>query len=272
MNEPRYLLVKYAPDLLRMEPRNIGLFLWHDGKIAARFMSPDSVKFVSDRRNYQDWVDYWMEMVTAGVILDRRGGDVDVSCEKCLDALLSTQDGNYLVVDSGFVAAKLHESQIEAAADSLFRELVSPPGGDPTSTQARKRTLRSASRSVFKRLGVSQRTDFKTDQNVQCETFGVKRHITCDIYIGNGSPKVLFQNADLTKEQSVNSSAMVLHSITTSRLLDKRWCRFLFRSSDLVSSLAEENLEMLSKICDTIDIESESSTEQIPELLGEIDR
>ncbi|MEX1042407.1 MAG: hypothetical protein WDZ51_17375 [Pirellulaceae bacterium] len=255
-----------------MEPRNIGLFLWHEGKIAARFMSSDAAKFVSDRRNYQDWVDYWMEMVSAGVILDKRGGDVDVSCEKCLDALLSTQDGNYLVVDSGFVAAKLHESQIETAADSLFRELVSPPGWGPATAHARKRALKSASRKVFKRLGVAQRSDFKTDHNIQCDTFGVKRHITCDIYIGNGTPKVLFQNADLAKEQSVNSSAMVLHSITSSRLLDKRWCRFLYRSSDLVNSQAEENLEMLNSICETIDIESARSTEAIPKLVGEIDR
>lgn len=269
MSEPRYLLVKYAPDLLRMEPRNIGVFLWHEGKIAARFMPSDSVKFVSDRSNYQGWVDYWTEMVAAGVILDKRGGNVEVSSEKCLDALLSTQDGNYLVVDSGFIAAELNGSQIEAAADSLFRELVATAESEPS--QPRKRPLKAASRSVFKNLGVAERPDFKTDQNILCDTFGVKRHITCDIYIGNGTPKVVFQNAELTKEQSVNSSAMVLHSITTSHLLDKRWCRFLFRSSDLVSSQAEESLEMLNKICPTIDIESEYSTEAIPELLEEID-
>src|SRR5690606_21024392 len=98
-----------------------------------------------------------------------------------------------------------------AAADSLFRELVAPPGWDPANSPPRKRTLRAASRSVFKNLGVAERSDFKTDQNILCDTFGVKRHITCDIYIGNGTPKVLFQNAELTKEQSVNSSAMVLH-------------------------------------------------------------
>ena len=46
MNTPRYLLAKYIPDPLRMEPRNIGVVLWAEGNVAARFVgesdSPDS--------------------------------------------------------------------------------------------------------------------------------------------------------------------------------------------------------------------------------------
>ena len=37
MNTPRYLLAKYIPDHLRMEPRNIGVVLWAEGNVTARF-------------------------------------------------------------------------------------------------------------------------------------------------------------------------------------------------------------------------------------------
>ena len=35
MATPRFLIAKYAPDLRRMEPRNIGVIVWNEGTTAA---------------------------------------------------------------------------------------------------------------------------------------------------------------------------------------------------------------------------------------------
>ena len=73
MNTPRYLLAKYIPDPLRMEPRNIGVVLWAEGNVAARFVgesdSPDSGSRLPrrlglpDRQVYKKWVQYWREQM-----------------------------------------------------------------------------------------------------------------------------------------------------------------------------------------------------------------
>lgn len=51
MSAVRYLVAKYVPDLRRMEPKNIGVVVWSDGVVAARFAAecPEKSGTVDDR-------------------------------------------------------------------------------------------------------------------------------------------------------------------------------------------------------------------------------
>ena len=59
----RFLVAKYIPDLRRMEPKNIGIIAWNDGRTAARFLGEDDgpprYLGVRDRNNYAQWLTSW---------------------------------------------------------------------------------------------------------------------------------------------------------------------------------------------------------------------
>ena len=60
----QYLVAKYVPDIRRMEPRNIGVFVWMPGAISARFLQPDAVvPFVNEPETYNRWVRFWNEKI-----------------------------------------------------------------------------------------------------------------------------------------------------------------------------------------------------------------
>ena len=54
----RWWLCKYVPDLLRNEPRNIGVVLLKDGVFSARFLETTPA-FVRSVENYEDWIRRW---------------------------------------------------------------------------------------------------------------------------------------------------------------------------------------------------------------------
>src|SRR5512140_1749356 len=83
MSVPRYLVAKYVPDPFRMEPRNIGVVVWADGQIAARFLGENGSEasrirlpnrlHVSDRRQYEKWIRYWRHQLSMPALT--RGSD-----------------------------------------------------------------------------------------------------------------------------------------------------------------------------------------------------
>ena len=128
MTTPRFLIAKYAPDLQRMEPRNIGLVLWNKGRIAARFLSMNEARFVVTEPDvYQRWIEFWSELISKDVIQAPGQKAVAKNDEQCLDAILSTQDGNYILVDAGFVPTLVPVRDTQKAADYLFGRLVAQP-------------------------------------------------------------------------------------------------------------------------------------------------
>ena len=115
MNTTRYILAKYVPDLARMEPRNIGVIVWSKGKFCARFLDKTDIGAiqVNDRDTYERWVVYWSRLVTADAIRPRRGRPVSAADPTSIDALLSTQKGNYILVDSGEMLEQLRRTELQ---------------------------------------------------------------------------------------------------------------------------------------------------------------
>src|SRR5688572_27939867 len=119
----RFLVAKYAPDLNRMEPRNIGVFIWVNGAVSARFLPDTQAKFIDDQKTYLRWRTFWHDQIASDSIAPIRGPVVPKGSPAFMDALLATQEGNYIIVEGGEVLADLASAEADSAADFLFDQL-----------------------------------------------------------------------------------------------------------------------------------------------------
>ena len=138
MNAPRYFLAKYIPDLLRAEPRNVGVVLWSEKGIAARFLAekpdrPGEVEtrhipaFVTSRPAYAQWVEFWrVELSRAEIAsVSRPGIKVGRNSPDYLDILAASSRGNFVLTEGGRLLDPVGDPQ--DAADYLFERLVETP-------------------------------------------------------------------------------------------------------------------------------------------------
>ena len=128
---PRFLVVKYIPDLLRREPRNVGVILFAEDALVARFAgeSEEPTPGVDKRRlapfaiadphNYARMIDYVREQLLAreGVGAD----DVLAECERGL--------GSYAVEEGGEVWVGRPDQEPPELLLELFTRLVGEPLG-----------------------------------------------------------------------------------------------------------------------------------------------
>jgi hypothetical protein len=172
MNNPRYLLAKYVPDLTRMEPRNVGVIVWAEGEIAARFMGekpnrPGEVdgrkkpNFVSNVNAYKQWIEYWRLIASAPSFRLASGSEVPRESEKFVVALENASRGNFLLVASGEVLDSVEPSDLQALSESLFSTLVereddSRQDRDVDSERKTRTVIRAQVRRSLGEWGVSE--------------------------------------------------------------------------------------------------------------------
>ncbi len=140
MHPPRYFLAKYVPDLRRMEPVNIGVVLWCNGRVASRFLTPTvAARFVSELSTYRRWLTFWEKLLEQPSIRIGREPPVDVGQPEYLDEFARSQNGNYLLAFGGEIIDTVRKSQLPDAVDYLFDELVRPARTRKTTPPASKR-------------------------------------------------------------------------------------------------------------------------------------
>ena len=118
-----------------MEPRNIGVVLWADGNITARFAGEsDSADLrsrlprrlgIPDRRVYEKWVQYWREEIEKPSLT--RGADgraVDRSAPEFLDALATKSDLSFMLVPGGTLQTEVSAGELQEAISDLYERLV----------------------------------------------------------------------------------------------------------------------------------------------------
>lgn len=263
---PRFLIAKYVRDLDRMEPRNIGVFLWARGSISAKFLEDGAAAaFVSEMDVYSRWVKYWTKAIATGQIQPRRGAPVPISDPASLDALLATQKGNYILTDAGELMESIRKRDSSKAVEFLFRELVATK----TKSAAKEDRHGFADRCVtlLKKAGLAGRVDFKEHYPVELAVYGVSQSLHFSYGLGDSQPDALMQRVQLTNEQSITSSATKLHSlIIGSGILPKKYCRALIRKSDMGTKSAKEGYRMLEGICEVVDVESDDAEGRLADL------
>lgn len=262
---PRFIIAKYVPDLSRMEPKNIGVFLWSKGEIRARFLEDDDAQFVNEPDTFQRWKKYWLNMIQGKAIRPRRGKPVSTDDPECMKALLSTQEGNYILVDAGELLEMIGKREITKATDFLFSELVATK---EVKKQLEKESLESLCRDVMQKSGISIKKEYRTNYPVLCTLYGqAHRPMHFNYGLVNGSPRNLFQRVSLQKEMSVNNAVLTLRAVIDNGIVEQNHCAVLTQSTSIKSNATEKNFEWLQKICPVIDLDSTEATVSLKEIV-----
>ncbi len=199
MTAARYLLAKYIPDLFRGEPRNVGVVLWSESGVVARFIGekpglPGQViskripPFVGSRESYRQWVAYWQCQLKLVTLKDRRrpGTSADRSNPEYLDILAGTSRGNYILTAAGELLDPVSDPR--DAVNYLFKTLVQAP------VEPAVATLDSVCESLIERFKLRDDPHFKTSFPVPCQLpGGVSTDLGFSYAYKNGSLHRLYQ-------------------------------------------------------------------------------
>jgi hypothetical protein len=258
---PRYLLARYIPDILRDEPRNIGVILWTPKAIGARFIgetAPGQVDlrsvppFVNVPSAYAQWVNYWRSQMQYKRLKPLGGGpSVWRSNPAFLDALQSSNHGNFQLVLAGIVMDEIMPTDIEDAVEQVFGTLVSRETDDELVTKDSSARLVSTFSKICKTTGVDRHSNFIRNYPVRChirlpasakpsisqpfpEKPGVitplrnlddyEQVIRFNFGYGNGTPRKLYQYVslpanDLERNRIVRSSAWMFEQVLIGELI-----------------------------------------------------
>ncbi len=119
---PIYMVFKYIPDMIRMEPRNIGVMLWNDGAIAAKFLK-EKPAFVDSESAYLQWIEWWSGQLKKTEITSALNGQTaPVTSSKFLEVLQEGSKGNFYLALGGQVLQEVND--VEDAVNYLFKTIV----------------------------------------------------------------------------------------------------------------------------------------------------
>lgn len=229
----RYLVAKYAPDVRRMEPVNIGVVLWSGGRAIARFLPwEQAAGFVNDEHTYQRWMDYWQDILARSVIEPPGSGPVPQDDPAFLDAFAKTQQGNYLLIDGGQVTDRITARQLGKAADYLFSQLVARPREGRPEPRKERKQLKAVCSKLIKDTGLSEREDFKAHYPVRCRVGHVDRDFTFSYAEANGRLKSVIQRVPLSVVHLVNSAAFMFDNLNRAGVLKKSRCAAIVQAPE----------------------------------------
>jgi hypothetical protein len=271
----RYLVAKYTPDPRRMEPRNIGVVLWAAGRAVARFLDEEDAYFVRDRPNYRRWVAYWQSLIEEQRISLPRKPIVTMDRPEFLDAMLGTQEGNYLLFDGGFVMDAVRRNMLPAAVDHLFRELVIRNSPEPMDHKEQAARLKAECDRALADVGLAARDDFKKSVRVPCKVKQVKMPfkfnyaIVADDAARPGRVRAVFQRVYVGGQQSVTSAAFMYQQLIRAKLLRKEQCAALIsqEAGMTPSADAAASVQMLEEHATVINIaDARAAREKLQEV------
>ncbi|MES2790098.1 MAG: hypothetical protein V4719_10780 [Planctomycetota bacterium] len=254
---PRIIVAKYVPDISRMEPRNIGVFLWSKGEFCAKFL--DEVPFVNEAKTYERWKAFWSKMIAGDTIRPPRSRPVEKRDPKCVEALLSTQSGNYLLVDAGELLETVGKRKIREATEYLYNELVVPP------EKAAKTEAASFKTRCDKLLsGLKLRSHYP----VPCSMYGVTRPLHFSYGADfNNKPLGVIHRVILRNETSVNNAGLILRQVQQDSIIPRDNCAAMVESSTINSKAADAALLWLKGICPVIDVDGPNAAEQAADII-----
>ena len=160
---PHFLVAKYVPDVRRIEPRNIGVILWSNRHVAARFIGENRSQGHSDVKTpsfvskinkpvYLDWVHYWRVLLNESKIDTNDGTSVSVDSPHYLEAIKARSRGNFQLYSGGILFDQISSEDIQDAVDELFEQLVESHSPDPAARESEH--LKRGWTRVLKKAGI----------------------------------------------------------------------------------------------------------------------
>lgn len=212
---PRYLIAKYIPDLIRMEPRNIGVVVWSLDGIEARFLGekpnhPGNVDgrslpaFISNLGAYKQWLRFWRTELAKEAV-DTISGDDAISrtSPAFLEALMSWNKGNFVLNEGGYGLDYVEADDLGEFTDYLYRMLVDTSDGD----EVQDPTLDELCDEIIKEAHLQKNPNFQSAFKVECPIAdrAQARVVTYEFSHAykNGSLQRLYQRVPLSRRKTV---------------------------------------------------------------------
>jgi hypothetical protein len=271
----RFLVAKYIPDMRRLEPRNIGVIVWVNGVVSARFLGepapgnndvarPPRRLGIKNQQVYQEWLQYWRaQMSQPKLSVNGNGKQVSRESPEFIDALRKRSKENFVLIDGGFIAGEVSPAEIDDVAYDLFDALVEETHETGDILEEDGVLLKKAISRVFRASGIDGTEGYKARIPL---TFPVESHnfaFTFDWGIYTNVPRLLCQHAVLTRPMTVNSAAFMFNCLARSDhqpfRLGKDRCLALVRTTPklLDNDLSHIELEKLNAYGTVIDVSDE---------------
>lgn len=263
----RFLLAKFTPDLRRMEPRNIGLVGWSDGKVVARFLGengegPGKIHKLPKRLEpvetdiFEQWIGVWRHHIARGVIRAANGKIVSVNDPAFVDVLREQSKQSFRLVDSVSFLDHVPAGDLEEVLDDLFQELVETDEDrrEAAAAESEAHKVKRRANAIFKETGITRRQDFHRDAPVAATVDDQFNAFTFDYVLGEGTPEAVFQRVAVFNQPSVTNAAYTLEWLGRGQRFQKTRRASLVElnghSRDARARFALKELERNSQVID----------------------
>jgi hypothetical protein len=210
MDSTRYIIAKHVSDVFRKEPRNIGVILWSEFGVEARFWATDSYgvvdgrkipEFVNSKSAYEQWIAFWLnEIKKPQVELIGSGSLIPISSPGVIQAIQSGNSAHFFLDEGGTILEQVTKSQLPALADELFEKIVTADIVDEPDTTA---LINDACEKVIKTTPLANNKNFYRRRLLFPEiTPKVIEKIEFSYFYGNGEPLWLGQQVALKRYKS----------------------------------------------------------------------
>ena len=266
----RFLIAKYAPDLSRMEPKNIGVIVWQAGYTDSLFLGEDPASRVftgiprrlgvKDSANYQRWIVSWRRQLNKPALELDHGKIINRESPEFVDGLREWTRAHYMLVDGGEAEAVDSPCDLPKLTKQLFEALVAV-ATDEIKPEAEAVQLKAKVIELWKTLGVWGRSDFRLDQPVQYSLFGQAKLFSFDYAFGpSESPHAVGQRVILEKQHIFDGIFMNLEHYRSSRSVTKDRCAAFVLPNQATrhKEEVETNLKVLQNIATVIDLSNPS--------------
>ena len=177
----RFFVAKHIPDLLRYEPRNVGVILWTPYGAASRFVGERAdgtldlrccPPFVEDAQIYKQWVDYWRGLLKADVGLQELVGPLERIDDANLPKLLTrASKEHWLLAPGGVIFDPIAEKDSLATLQRLFSEIISIEN-----TVIPAETVEKIVRAVVRALSLNTNPNFHEHYRLKVPKTGDELH------------------------------------------------------------------------------------------------
>lgn len=279
--KPEYILAKYVPDIYRNEPRNIGVILWSQWGVSARFLGERSgtihagsiPNWVDSHIAYQEWIGSWRAiLLKKEIVRPQRASAADPSF---LEVLQKTGRENYILGDRGLVLDEVIKEDLPALLSFLFNTLV-----DDSDKEVEKSRLQieQVCNKIIRKTRASNSGALFRDKDIYCKIGqGVMEDFKFHYYIQNGGekPKRLYQRVTLntrTARSTVDATAWQFENVVSEGFIEKENTAVLVMPSEEEKEQAwcQKALAVLGSRTRVLDLNSQAAVFEAE--LNEIDK
>ncbi|MHB8523138.1 MAG: hypothetical protein ACYDH9_20630 [Limisphaerales bacterium] len=272
MNVARYLIAKYIPDLVRYEPRNIGVILWCESGVRARFWASDAhgnvdgrevPGFVASTSAYQQWIQTWLRLISSTQIeFIGKGELADVKSPAFLEALLTSSNGNYILQPGGELFEEITPANIVGATDFLYRSIVR----EETEKGPDAITLDEACKEIIREAELTKDPLWQENKTIPCTVGSIQKDYVFSYYYGNGKAEWLAQKVPLPLypkelDKTVESFAWKFEKVVSAGIVSRdQSVALIYQQPEQVRSKpVQDAIGELSTVAKVVDVRNKQN-------------